>query len=219
MFKVIRESFDKKKGRAFRIISLLKKKYPQACCSLNFENPLQLLAATRLSAQCTDERVNLVTPALFKKYKNAKDYADASQSELEKMIRSTGFFRGKAKSIRMAAKKIVERFGGKVPRTMEEMLSLDGIGRKSANVILGNAYEIPSGIAVDTHVLRLSKRLGLSYAKTPEKVEEELMKLVPKQDWILFPHLIISHGRKICQARKPKCGECRLNKLCPSSLV
>ena len=219
MFKTIRESFDKKKRRALRIISLIKQEYPQARCSLNFDNPLQLLVATRLSAQCTDERVNLVTPALFKKYKSAKDLAKASQSELQKMIRSTGFFRGKAKSIRMAAKKIAERFGGKVPRTMEEMLSLDGIGRKSANVILGNAYGIPSGIAVDTHVLRLSKRLGLSYAKTPEKVEEELIKLVPKPDWILFPHLIIFHGRRICQARRPKCGECGLNKLCPSSLV
>lgn len=219
MFKTIRESFDRKRGRAYKIILLLKREYPQARCSLKFENPLQLLVATRLSAQCTDERVNLVTPALFKKYKSAKDFAKASQSDLEKMIRSTGFFRGKAKSIRMAAKKMVERFGGKVPRTMEEMLSLDGIGRKSANVILGNAYGIPSGIAVDTHVLRLSKRLGLSYANTPEKVEEELMKLVPKGDWILFPHLIISHGRKICQARKPKCGECKLNSLCPSSLA
>jgi len=219
MFKVIRESFDKKKGRALRIISLLKKEYPQARCSLDFQNPLQLLVATRLSAQCTDERVNLVTPALFKKFKSAKDFAKAPQSELEKMIKSTGFFRAKAKSIRLAAKKIVDSFRGKVPKTMEEMLSLDGIGRKSANVILGNAYGIPSGIAVDTHVLRLSKRLGLSYAKTPEKVEEELMKLVPKRDWILFPHLIISHGRKICQARKAKCGGCRLNKVCPSSLV
>jgi endonuclease-3 len=219
MFKTIRESFDKKKGRVLKIISLLKEEYPQARCSLNFENPLQLLVATRLSAQCTDERVNLVTPALFKKYKTTEDFARASQSELEKMIRSTGFFRAKAKSIRLAAKKMVGRFGGKVPRKMEEMLSLGGIGRKSANVILGNAYGIPSGIAVDTHVLRLSKRLGLSYAKTPEKVEEELIGLVPKRDWILFPHLIIFHGRKICQARKPKCGECGLNKLCPSSLV
>ena len=219
MFKTIRESFDKKKGRALRIISLLKIEYPSARCSLNFENPLQLLVATRLSAQCTDERVNLVTPALFKKYKTAEDFARASQAELQRMVKSTGFFRGKARSIRLAAKKIVGKFGGEIPKTMDEMLLLDGIGRKSANVILGNAYGIPSGIAVDTHVLRLSKRLGLSYSKTPEKVEEELMKLVPKPDWILFPHLLISHGRKICQARKPKCGECRLNKLCPSSLV
>ena len=219
MFKTIREGFNKKKGRALRIISFLKKEYPQARCSLNFDNPLQLLVATRLSAQCTDERVNLVTPALFKKYKTSEDFARASQAELQRMVKSTGFFRGKAKSIRMAAKKMVERFGGKVPRTMEEMLSLDGIGRKSANVILGNAYGIPSGIAVDTHVLRLSKRLGLSCAKTPEKVEEELIKLVPKKDWILFPHLIIWHGRKVCQARKPKCKECGLNKVCPSSLI
>ncbi len=219
MFKVIREDFANKARRARKIVTLLKKIYPQARCSLNFKNPLQLLVATRLSAQCTDERVNQVTPTLFQKYRKAEDFARASQFELEKMIRSTGFFRAKAKSIRKAAKKMAENFGGRVPKTMEEMLTLDGIGRKSANVILGNAYGIPSGIAVDTHVLRIAKRLGLSYTKTPEKMEQELMALVPKKDWILFPHLVISHGRKICQARKPKCGECGLNKLCPSSLV
>ena len=186
---------------------------------MDFKDPWQLLVATRLSAQCTDERVNLITPELFRRYKRVENFAKATQTELEKLIKSTGFFRGKAKSLRMAAKKIVEEFAGEVPQTMEEMLTLDGIGRKSANVILGNAYGIPSGIAVDPHVLRLSKRLGLSYAKTPEKVEEDLMKLVAKRDWILFPHLVISHGRKICQARKPRCGECRLNRVCPSSLV
>jgi len=219
MFKFIRESLPLKQPRAKRIISRLKKDYPRAGCSLDFKDPWQLLVATRLSAQCTDERVNLITPELFRRYKRVENFAKATQTELEKLIKSTGFFRGKAKSLRMAAKKIVEEFAGEVPQTMEEMLTLDGIGRKSANVILGNAYGIPSGIAVDTHVLRLSKRLGLSYAKTPEKVEEDLMKLVAKRDWILFPHLVISHGRKICQARKPKCGECRLNRVCPSSLV
>lgn len=219
MFKIIRESLPLKHRRAKKLISRLKKAYPRAHCSLDFKDPWQLLVATRLSAQCTDERVNLVTPGLFRRYKTVQGFAHASQMELEKLIKSTGFFRGKAKSLRMAAKKIVEEFGGEVPKTMEEMLWLDGIGRKSANVILGNAYGFPSGIAVDTHVLRLSKRLGLSYAKTPEKVEEDLMKLVAKRDWILFPHLVISHGRKICQARKPRCGECGLNRICPSSLV
>src|SRR3972149_5866894 len=219
MFKVIRENLPLKQQRAKQIISRLKRAYPRASCSLDFKDPWQLLVATRLSAQCTDERVNLVTPGLFHRYKTVENFAKATQTELEKLIKSTGFFRGKAKSLRMAAKKIVEEFAGEVPQTMEEMLTLDGIGRKSANVILGNTYGIPSGIAVDTHVLRLSKRLGLSYAKTPEKVEEDLMKLVAKRDWILFPHLVISHGRKICQARKPKCGECGLNKVCPSSLV
>ena len=218
MFKFIRESLPLKQPRAKRIISRLKKDYPRAGCSLDFKDPWQLLVATRLSAQCTDERVNLITPELFRRYKRVENFAKATQTELEKLIKSTGFFRGKAKSLRMAAKKIVEEFAGEVPQTMEEMLTLDGIGRKSANVILGNAFGIPSGIAVDTHVLRLSKRLGLSYAKTPEKVEEDLMKLVAKRDWILFPHLVISHGRKICQARKPRCGECRLNRVCPSSL-
>ncbi|OGC76156.1 MAG: endonuclease III [candidate division Zixibacteria bacterium RBG_16_50_21] len=219
MYRVVRESFEKKKTRTKKIIALLKREYPQAKCSLNFHNPLQLLVATRLSAQCTDARVNKVTQGLFRRYKTAQDFANASQRELEREVQSTGFFRAKANSIRMAARKMVEIFGGEVPRTMEEMLTLDGIGRKSANVILGNAYGMPSGIAVDTHVLRIMKRLGLSYAKHPEKMELDLLKLVPKKDWILFPHLVISHGRKICQARKPKCGECRLNRVCPSSLV
>jgi endonuclease-3 len=219
MFSAIREDGHTKKKRARSIVSVLKKEYPGAHCSLNFRSPWQLLVATRLSAQCTDERVNRVTPELFRKYKTPKDFAVVSQKELERDVKSTGFFRGKARSIRSAAKKIVEQFKGKVPGTMEEMLSLDGIGRKSANVILGNGYGIPSGIAVDTHVLRLSKRLGLSYAKTPEKVEEDLLRLVPKRDWILFPHLMISHGRRVCQARKPRCGECELNRMCPSSLV
>lgn len=219
MFKIIKESFKTKQKRTRKIIALLKKEYPTARCSLNFKNPLELMVATILSAQCTDVRVNIVTKTLFKKYRKPQDYYKVPQKELEEDIRSTGFFRNKAKAIQLACKVIAEKFGGKVPKTMEELTSLNGIGRKTANVILGNAYGIPSGIAVDTHVTRLSKRLGLSYAKTPEKIEQELLKLVPQSDWILFPHLLIWLGRKICQARNPKCPQCVLNKICPSSLA
>ena len=219
MFKIIRESFETKKKRAKKIIALLKKEYPDAKCSLNFKNPLELMVATILSAQCTDARVNIVTKTLFKKYRKTQDYYKVPQEEFEQDIKSTGFFRNKAKAIQSACKVIAEKYRGKVPKTMEELTSLNGIGRKTANVILGNAYGIASGIAVDTHVTRLSHRLGLSYAKTPEKIELELMKLVPQSDWILFPHLLIWHGRKICQARNPKSPQCVLNKICPSSLA
>lgn len=219
MFKIIKESFEFKKKRTRRIIAILKKEYPGAKCSLNFRNPLELMVATILSAQCTDVRVNIVTKTLFKKYRQPQDYYKVPQKELEEDIRSTGFFRNKAKAIQSACKVIAEKYRGKVPKTMEELTSLSGIGRKTANVILGNGYGIASGIAVDTHVTRLSHRLGLSYAKTPEKIEQELMKLVPQSDWILFPHLLIWHGRKICQARNPKCPQCVLNKICPSSLA
>ena len=182
MFKIIKESFESKKKRTKKIMALLKKEYPTAKCSLNFRNPLELMVATILSAQCTDVRVNIVTKTLFKKYRKPQDYYKVPQQELEQDIRSTGFYRNKAKAIQSACRAIVEKFGGKVPKTMEELTSLNGIGRKTANVILGNAYGIPSGIAVDTHVTRLSHRLGLSYAKTPEKIEQELMKLVPQSD-------------------------------------
>lgn len=219
MFKVIKESFEGKKKRTKKIIALLKKEYPTAKCSLDFKNPLELMIATILSAQCTDARVNIVTKTLFKKYRQPQNYYRVPQKELEEDIRSTGFFRNKAKAIQSACKTIVEKFGGKVPKTMEDLTSLNGIGRKTANVILGNAYGIPSGIAVDTHVTRLSKRLGLSYSKTAEKIEQDLHQLVPKSDWILFPHLLIWHGRKVCQARSPKCEKCVLNKICPSSLA
>jgi len=219
MFKIIKESFESKKKRTRKIIALLKKEYPDAKCSLNFRKPLELMVATILSAQCTDVRVNIVTKTLFKKYRRPQDYYKVPPKELEEDIRSTGFFRNKAKAIQSACKVIAEKYRGKVPKTMEELTSLSGIGRKTANVILGNAYGIASGIAVDTHVTRLSHRLGLSYAKTPEKIELELMKLVPQSDWILFPHLLIWHGRKICQARSPKCTQCVLNKICPSSLA
>jgi len=219
MFKVIKESFETKKKRTKRIIALLKKEYPGAKCSLDFKNPLELMIATILSAQCTDVRVNIVTKTLFKKYRKPQNYYKVPQKELEEDIRSTGFFRNKAKAIQSACKVIAEKYRGKVPKTMEELTSLNGIGRKTANVILGNAYGIASGIAVDTHVTRLSHRLGVSYAKTPEKIELELIKIVPQSDWILFPHLLIWHGRKICQARSPKCTQCVLNKICPSSLA
>lgn len=219
MFKIIKENFEAKKRRTTKIVSLLKKEYPEAGCSLSFNNPLELMVATILSAQCTDARVNIVTKTLFKKYRKAQDYLKVPQKELEEDIRSTGFFRNKARAIQSSCETIIAEFGGKVPKTMEDLTSLNGIGRKTANVILGNAYGIPSGIAVDTHVTRLSKRLGLSYSKTAEKIEQDLQKLVPKSDWILFPHLMIFHGRKICQARKPRCEKCSLNKICPSSLA
>gem|GEM_PF-453576 len=205
------------KKRARQIVRLLKKEYPDARCSLNHSNPLELLVATILSAQCTDERVNIVTADLFRKYRTADDYAAAPASELELDIHSTGFFRNKAKAIQGAARIIAEEHGGRVPDAMDELLRLPGVARKTANVVLGNAYGIASGVVVDTHVARLSERLGLSGERTPEKIERDLAALIPESDWIIFPHLLIAHGRKICQARKPLCGECVLAKLCPSA--
>jgi endonuclease III len=211
------EAARERKKRAGRIVRLLKKEYPEARCSLNFSNPLELLVATILSAQCTDERVNLVTAELFRKYRTAEDYAAAPAAELERDIRSTGFFRNKARSIQGACRLIAERHDGRVPDSMDELLELPGVARKTANVVLGNAYGIASGVVVDTHVARLSERLGLSSEKTPEKIEQDLTALVSKSDWILFPHLLIAHGRKVCKARGPLCGECVLAKLCPSA--
>jgi endonuclease III len=211
------EAAPERKKRAGQIVRLLKKEYPEARCSLNYSNPLELLVATILSAQCTDERVNLVTAELFRKYRTAEDYAAAPTAELERDIRSTGFFRNKARSIQGACRLIAERHGGGVPRSMEELLELPGVARKTANVVLGNAYGVASGVVVDTHVARLSERLGLSSEKTPEKIEQDLASIVPKSDWILFPHLLIAHGRKVCKARGPLCGECVLAKLCPSA--
>ena len=207
------------KQRTQRIISLLRREYPEARCSLNYSNPLELLIATILSAQCTDERVNLVTADLFRKYRSWEDYARAAPEELENDIRSTGFFRNKAKAIRGACLIIGEQHGGRVPATLAELTALPGVARKTANVVLGNAYGVASGIAVDTHVSRLAGRLGLSAEKQPEKIERDLMEVVPRKDWIDFSHLLIAHGRKICQARKPLCGECLLEPLCPSSLL
>ena len=213
------EPLADKKQHALQIIRLLKKAYPDAHCALNHSNALELLIATILSAQCTDERVNIVTAQLFRKYRTAEDYARADRAELERDIHSTGFFRNKAKSIQGAAQIIAEQYGGRVPETMDELLALPGVARKTANVVLGNVFNIASGVVVDTHVSRLSQRLGLTENQTPEKIEQDLMTLVPKKDWILFSHLLISHGRAICKARNPQCAECFLEKLCPSSLL
>ena len=207
---------DDKKKRTTEIIKRLKKAYPDAHCALNHSNAFELLIATILSAQCTDERVNIVTADLFRKYRGPRDYLKVPQSQLERDIHSTGFFRNKSKNIQAACKRIVEEYGGKVPDSMEELLTLPGVARKTANVVLGNAFGIASGIVVDTHVARLSQRLGLTKSETAEKIETDLRELVPKKHWIMFSHWLITHGRRICQARKPKCRECVLAKVCPS---
>jgi endonuclease III len=201
--------------RTRQIISKLKRTYPDAHCELNHSNPLQLLIATILSAQCTDERVNKVTPALFARCRTAKDFAEIPTAELEGLIRTTGFFRSKAKSIRGCAAALVKDHGGEVPRTMEHLHKLSGVGRKTANVVLGNAFNLAEGIVVDTHVGRLSRRLGLTRQQDPVKVEQALVKIVPKADWTLFSHLLIWHGRRRCSARKPDCSNCELSSLCP----
>jgi endonuclease-3 len=207
------------KKRTSGIRRILKKCYPNARTALNYTNPLELLVATILSAQCTDERVNVVTESLFEKYRTATDYAEAPQGRLEKQIKSTGFFRNKASSIRAAAAKIVEDFGGKVPDKMNDLLTLPGVARKTANVVLGSAFGKNEGIVVDTHVTRLSQRLKLTAHKNNQgdRIEKDLMALVPRKDWTLFPHLLIFHGRQICTARKPGCGDCPISKLCPSA--
>jgi endonuclease-3 len=203
-------------GRVRKILAALDKTYPAATCALHHENAFQLLIATILSAQCTDERVNKVTPDLFRKFPTPKDFAVANPSELERDIRSTGFYRNKAKSILGASKRIVEEFGGKVPQTMEEMLTLSGVARKTANVVLGTAFGIASGVVVDTHVQRISQRLDLTKNTDPKKIEQDLMQAVPQDRWILFSHQLILHGRRVCQARRPKCTECTLEKVCYS---
>jgi endonuclease-3 len=208
-----------KKQRTAEIIRRLKKEYPDAHCALNHTNAFELLVATILSAQCTDERVNIVTANLFRKYRKPQDYLEVVQEELEQDIRPTGFFRNKAKNIQGACEKIVRNFGGEIPQTMDELLSLNGVARKTANVVLGNAFGIASGVVVDTHVLRVSYRLGLTENVVPEKIEKDLIELVPEKDWIMFPHWLIFHGRKICQARKPKCEICVLNDICPKNGV
>lgn len=195
----------------------LKKAYPLAKTALNHESPLQMLVATILSAQCTDERVNKVTADLFKKYRTCRDYAGAKPQELQKDIHSTGFYRNKAKNIQGACKVLMADFGSVVPRTMDEILTLPGVARKTANVVLGNAYGVVEGIVVDTHVIRLAGRLGLSGEKDPAKIEKDLMKIVPRKDWQTISYLLIDHGRKVCKARKPACVNCVLNKLCPSA--
>jgi endonuclease-3 len=198
-------------------IARLKSAYPDARTALDWKNPLELLVATILSAQTTDVRVNAVTPNLFARYPAAADYAEADPTELEEDIRPTGFFRNKAKSLRGMARALVEDHGGEVPRTMDDLVALPGVGRKTANVVLGNAFSIDEGVVVDTHVRRLSNRLGFTTRKDPEKIERDLMETVPKGDWTVFSHLLILHGRSVCKARKPACGDCGVNDLCPSA--
>ena len=210
-----RETTAAKKERAMKIIAALDRTYPEAHCELNHADPLQLLIATILSAQCTDKRVNIVTKELFKKYRSAADYANAPLVELEQAIKSTGFFRNKAKNIQACCRKLIVRHAGNVPQTMEELTQLDGVGRKTANVVLGNAFGINVGVVVDTHIARLSQRLGLTRQKTPEKIERDLMVLVPQKQWTLFSHWLIWHGRRRCAARKPDCLNCEIQKLCP----
>ena len=210
---------NEEKQRTLKIIRRLKTEYPEARCSLNHSNPLELLVATILSAQCTDERVNIVTADLFRKYRRSEDYYRVEQTELEQDIRSTGFYRNKAKAIQGACRLISEQYQGRVPENIDDLLLLPGVARKTANVVLGNAFNITSGIVVDTHVLRLSERLGLSAEKQPEKIERDLMELVPRSDWIIFSHLLIAHGRKVCKARTPLCAECVVEEFCPSSLL
>jgi endonuclease-3 len=211
------ESASAKAARTNRIITALRRAYPDAHCELNYSNPLELLIATVLSAQCTDKRVNLVTAGLFQKYRTAADYARAHLNELEGEIRSTGFFRNKARSIQSATRAIVEQHHGQVPQSMDELIELGGVGRKTANVVLGNAFHINVGVVVDTHVARLSKRLGLSRQTTPDRIERDLMKLVPQEEWTLFSHWLIWHGRRRCFARNPDCANCEIRSLCPSA--
>ncbi len=204
------------KKRSAEILRRLKKEYPDAHCALDHTSPFELLIATILSAQCTDARVNIVTAELFRKYRRPQDYIDVTQEELEKDIHSTGFFRNKAKNIRAACKRLIDEYNGEVPQTMDELLTLAGVARKTANVVLGNAFGIAAGVVVDTHVSRVSQRLGFTAARSPEAIERDLAALIPKKDWIMLPHRLIFHGRKICVARKPKCSECVLADQCPS---
>lgn len=200
---------------AAQVVEVLAATYPDAECALIHENPLQLLIATILSAQCTDARVNMVTPGLFAKYPTAKALAEVPQEDLEQEIQSTGFFRSKAKNIRACCRDLVEKHGGEVPRDLDSLVQLAGVGRKTANVVLGTAFGIASGVVVDTHVARLSKRMGLTRATQPEKIEQDLMALLPDSEWVNFSHRMIHHGRRICAARKPLCGQCPLNDICP----
>jgi endonuclease-3 len=199
------------------LIAALRHAYPEAACALTHEDPFQLLVATILSAQCTDARVNMVTPVLFAAFPDANAMSRASQEELETIVRSTGFYRNKAKSIRAASARIVESFGGRVPDNMEDLRTLPGVARKTANVVLGVGYGIADGVVVDTHVERLSRRLGLSRGRNPEEIEQDLMRLVPRDEWIVLSHLLIFHGRQVCQARKPACDRCPVASLCPSA--
>jgi endonuclease-3 len=211
-----RETLQQKTARTAQIISGLRKAYPDAHCELNYTDPLELLIATILSAQCTDKQVNIVTESLFKKYRSAKDFAGAPLTDLEQDIKRIGLFRAKAKNIQSACRDLVEKHNSDVPRTMEELTALAGVGRKTANVVLGNAYNINIGIVVDTHVARLSHRLNLTTKSTPEKIEEALQQLVPRDEWCLFSHLLIWHGRRRCYARTPDCPNCEIKQFCPT---
>ena len=210
-----RETAKDKIARTKKIIAALQRTYPDAHCELVHQNPLELLIATILSAQCTDKRVNIVTESLFKKYRTAGAFANADTAELENDVRTTGFYKNKARNIKSAVRDIVEKHGGKVPQTMEELIQLGGVGRKTANVVLGNAFDINVGVVVDTHVGRLTHRLGLTSHRAPEKIETDLMTLVPQKEWTLFSHLLIWHGRRRCFARKPDCANCEILNGCP----
>ncbi|MFA5364515.1 MAG: endonuclease III [Candidatus Bathyarchaeia archaeon] len=205
------------KERVLQIIELLEKDYPDAKTALDYTNPIEILVATILSAQCTDKRVNIVTKTLFKKYRTLQDYADAGLAELEQDIKSTGFYRNKAKNIKNATRMLLDNYDGKVPDTMEEIIKLPGVARKTGNIVLSNAYGVIVGIAVDTHVRRLAKRLGLTQNTDPDKIEADLMELVPQSYWKQVTNLLIQHGRNVCVARKPRCNSCSLNKICPSA--
>jgi len=208
---------DARRRRVSRIVTLLRKAYPDIRTALSYETPLQLLIATMLAAQCTDRRVNMITPALFRKYRSVRDFARARQRVLEREIHSTGFFRNKAKHIIAAARMITERFNGRVPRTMRELVQLPGVQRKTANIVLSSAFGIAEGIAVDTHVRRLSRRLGLSRQIDPVRIEQDLLRIVPRQDWRDMNYLLVNHGRAVCVARRPRCASCMLARLCPSA--
>lgn len=214
-----RESRPARRARVAEILQRLKREYPDSRCALDHRSPLQLLVATILSAQCTDQRVNLVTPALFRRYPQAADYAAAPLEEIEELIRSTGFYRNKARSLQGLGRALVADHGGEVPRAMDLLTPLPGVGRKTANVVLGNAFAENVGVVVDTHVGRLSRRLGLTVEDDPVKVEQDLMAAVPQPEWTLWSHLLIDHGRNVCLARKPRCAQCVLNELCPSAEV
>jgi endonuclease-3 len=212
-----RETHEARAARVRQLIARLRKAYPDAHCELDHSSPLELLIATILSAQCLDKQVNLVTPGLFRKYRSATDYAKAPAAELEQDIRRLGFFRNKARSIQACGRALVEKHGGRVPRTMAELIELGGVGRKTANVVLGNAFRMNEGVVVDTHVMRLSQRLGLTKQTQPEKIEQDLMPLVPRRQWTLFSHWLIWHGRRRCSARQPDCDGCEIRRLCPSA--
>lgn len=213
------EVYLEPKARALKIIELLEKEHADAKIALHYDNPLELLVATILSAQCTDERVNMVTKTLFKKYTKAEDYAKADLNELEQDIKPTGFYRNKAKNLKKCCQLLVEKYNSQVPRTMEELLELPGVARKTANIVLSNAYGVIAGVAVDTHVRRLAQRLGLTENSDQDKIEKDLMDIVPKDNWMRITDLLIFHGRRVCMAKKPNCAGCVLNKICPSAFT